>query len=84
MDHIIAGADRPLGQHVATAIRVADEPAGLADDGDARRDVPSLQIALPKTIVTAGGDEAKIEGGGPKPANGRGRVAQRESTTLTS
>jgi hypothetical protein len=51
MDHLIACADRPLGQHLCAAICVGHEAPRLFDDDNSGRNIPSLQISLPKAVI---------------------------------
>src|SRR5450631_2519606 len=43
-DHLIAGADRPLGEDRVAAIRVSDEAARFLDNHNSGRHVPGLLI----------------------------------------
>src|SRR5580704_16876535 len=68
MDRLVAGADRPLGQHLGAAVRVGDEASRLLHDDNTSRDIPGMQITRPKAVVASRGYKAKIDGGGAEAA----------------
>ena len=71
MDGVVAGDDLALGEHILAAVAIADETAGLAQQNEACRDVPGLDVALPIAIETAGRDPGEVERGGAEAAQPR-------------
>ena len=60
MNHGVARHQR-AGREVALAFEPADQPAGLAHQDDARRDVPGLQTEFPEAVEPAGRDVGEVE-----------------------
>src|SRR5262245_7579089 len=66
VDELVA-ADLVAGrERIVLAVDTGDGAAGLAHHDLACGDVPGLQVALPKAVEAAGGDEGEVESGGAK------------------
>src|ERR1700738_4914499 len=71
MNEFVA-ADQIAGlQRIIVAFDATDDAAGFAHDDLAGRDIPGLQIALPKAVETARRDEGQIQRSGAEPAQAR-------------
>src|SRR5262249_13632694 len=70
----VGGKRAAAGEHVVTAIDLADIAPGFAHEDDAGGDVPGRQVVLPEAFVAARGDIGEVEGGAAEAADaGDGR-----------
>ena len=69
MDHRVAGNDRRVLRPDMAAVEIGCDPARLADQQQARRDVPRREALLPEAVEAAGGHVRQVEGSGAGPAD---------------
>src|SRR5687768_11340777 len=70
-DTTVANDQRAPGEQVVVALEAGDHAPRLADQDDARGDVPGVDAELPEGVEAAGRDVGEVERARPEPADAR-------------